>query len=110
MAKPIGKAAANPLRFVARGCKTSEDGKARTLTANPKVIDGSVTRAWQDVCKGNVEDADTKVVAFMEKVQEDDTQEERVPNGGDEHKDGLRKGLRMPGRRLEAWMGGSRRN
>ena len=45
VAKQISKQAASSLRYVARDAKASDGGKAGTLTANPKVIDGVITRA-----------------------------------------------------------------
>ena len=49
MAKQIGGGSAKPLKIVARDVMTSDGGKEGTLTANPKVIDGVIIRAWQKI-------------------------------------------------------------
>ena len=45
MAKQISTHSANSLRYVARDAKAAEGKKAGALTANPKIIDGVITRA-----------------------------------------------------------------
>ena len=55
IAKQIGGGNAKPLKFVARDGMTSDGGRKGTLTANPNVIDGIITRAWQNIYNGNAE-------------------------------------------------------
>ena len=49
VAKTISSQTANSLRYVIRDDKTADGRKAGTLTANPKIIDGIITRAWQNI-------------------------------------------------------------
>ena len=69
MAKKIGKPAANPLIYVARDDKAGDGGKVGTLTANPRVVDGIITRAWQKVYEGNAQDVDKLVQTFIHKYR-----------------------------------------
>ena len=39
------------------------------MTANPKIIDGVITRAWQDIYEGNVTDVDGVVAEFLKKYK-----------------------------------------
>ena len=39
------------------------------MTANPTIIDGVITRAWQDIYKGNVDDVDALVADFLKKYK-----------------------------------------
>lgn len=56
MPNAIGSLPSDDLKFVRRDGKT-QDGKAKgTMTAKATAIDGIITRAWQDVFRGNVED------------------------------------------------------
>ena len=45
LAKQISTHSANSLRYVARDATAAEGKKAGALTANPKIIDGVITRA-----------------------------------------------------------------
>ena len=69
VAKQISKHAANSLRYVARDTKAADGRKAGTLTANPKIIDGVITRAWHKVYDGNTEDPDALVAAFVKNIK-----------------------------------------
>ena len=64
VAKQISRHAANSLRYVARDTKAA-GRKAGTLTSNPKIIDGVITRAWREVYEGNAKDPDALVEAFV---------------------------------------------
>ena len=68
VAKQISKHTANAVRYVARDMKAGDGRKAGTLTANPKIIDGVITRAWHKVYDGNTEDPDALVAAFVTKI------------------------------------------
>ena len=67
VAKKISSHTANSLRYVIRDDKTGDGRKEGTLTANPKIIDGVITRAWQTIYEGNVTDVDSMVSDFMNK-------------------------------------------
>ena len=69
VAKKISSQTANSLRYVIRDNKTADGRKAGTLTANPKIIDGVITRAWQEIYDGNVADVDSVVADFMKKYK-----------------------------------------
>ena len=67
--KQIGGGSAKPLKFVARDGKTNGGGEKGALTADPKAIDGIITRAWQDIYQGNVADIPTLVDNFKAKYK-----------------------------------------
>ena len=52
-----------------RDAKTGDGRKEGTLTAIPKIIDGVITRAWQAIYEGNVDDVDRMVESFMAKYK-----------------------------------------
>ena len=54
---------------MARDAKAADGTKIGTLTANPKIIDAVITRAWQDIYKGNVDDVDAVVADFLKKYK-----------------------------------------
>ena len=57
------------MKFVARDGKTNDGGKKGTFTADPKVIDGIITRAWQEIYQGNAVDIPTLVESFKTKYK-----------------------------------------
>lgn len=69
VAKQISSQTANSLRYVIRDDRAADGGKAGTLTAIPKVIDGVITRAWQHIHEGNVSDVDGVVSDFLKKCR-----------------------------------------
>ena len=69
VAKQISRHAANSLRYVVRDTKAADGRKTGTLTANPKIIDGVITRAWQEVYEGNAKNPDALVEAFVKKYK-----------------------------------------
>ena len=68
--KQIGGGSAKPLKFVARDGKTNDGGEKGTLTADPKVIDGIITRAWQEIYQGNAADIPTLVENIKTKYKD----------------------------------------
>ena len=67
MSMAVGAYPANTLKYVNRDGKTG-DGKAKgTLAANPTTIDGIITRAWQEISKGNAANPQQCVDIFIQK-------------------------------------------
>ena len=69
IAKQTSNHTANSLRYVARDAKAAGGRTIGTVTANQKIIDGVITRAWQDIYKGNVDDVDALVADFLKKYK-----------------------------------------
>ena len=109
VAKQISKHAANSLRYVARDDKVTDGGKVGTLTANPKIIDGVITRAWQEVYKGNTSDPNAVVEAFMKNIKRPFTCEKSLCCRSSPLKKCM-TASRVEGKQLAAWMGGNLRS
>ena len=69
IAKQIGGGSAKPWKFGARDGMTNDGGRKGTLTANPSVIDGIITRAWQNIYNGNAKSIPELVRNFKEKYE-----------------------------------------
>ena len=83
--------------------------KAGSLTANPKIIDGVITRAWQDIYEGNVSDVDGMVVDLLKKYKTTLLAQSEF-RMGDLSTQEVYDGLTGVEKQLEAWMVGNRRN
>ena len=67
MSKAIGSLPSNALKYVRRDGKTQDGKPEGSFTANATTIDGIITRAWQSIFSGNVEDPKKCLDNFLQK-------------------------------------------